>query len=83
MYYDPEVALFDDDGKENESASMGADGIVYYDENGTRRAQLGVVDAVSKTFREKLESLKTGKSLYPAGVALFDDDGNVIWMAPQ
>ena len=54
---------------------MNADGFTYLDENGKVRAQLGAVETVAK---------RTGQeSLYPAGVALFDDDGDVIWMAPQ
>ncbi len=56
-------------------AKVNADGFTYLDENGKVRAQLGAVETVAK---------RTGKeSRYPAGVALFDEDGDVIWMAPN
>ncbi|MCH7666333.1 MAG: hypothetical protein IH936_10455 [Acidobacteria bacterium] len=56
-------------------AEMDAKGFFYSDEKGQTRALLGVVETVAK---------KTGEeSRFTAGVALFDDDGDVIWMAPQ
>ena len=54
-----------------ERVRIDADGIGYYDENGLERARLGVVETVAKKADQK--------SRYPAGVALFDDEGNVIW----
>ena len=66
-------SYFDENTKER--SSIDADGFHYRDENGKTRAQLGVVETVAQ---------KTGQeSRFPAGVALFDDDGNLIWMAPD
>lgn len=49
--------------------------MTYRDENNKTRALLGVVETMAK---------KTGQeSRYPAGLALFDEDGKVIWMAPD
>ena len=52
-----------------------AGGFAYFDEKECERAVLGVVETVSEKTQKE--------SRYPAGVALFDDDGHVIWMAPQ
>lgn len=81
-YFDANAirASMDDGGityyDENGVARVGftAAGTTYIDEKGMMRAQLGIVSTVSKT---------TGKeSRYPAGVALFADDGTVFWMKP-
>ncbi len=56
-------------------ATMSAFGYHYFDENGVKRAAVGVVELVDEKTKQE--------SRYPAGVALFDEDGDVIWMAPQ
>ncbi|MCP4200939.1 MAG: hypothetical protein GY769_03295 [bacterium] len=67
------LSYADENGKTR--AQMNADGFVYADETGKHRAQFGVVEVVTP---------KTGEeSRYPAGMALFDANGKVIWEAPN
>jgi len=67
------VWYYDENGRAR--AAMDSKGMRYADETGTPRAQLGAVDTVDQA---------TGKmSLYPAGVALFDEAGKKVWQAPQ